>query len=108
MLLLLLLLTLLRTIACCTALLSARALLLSAVGYLLTIAPSCFRLAPAGLLPPAAAAAPAGFTACGSLALPVTTSNSVGTELICLNSFDLQEPHTHNPGRMRQQMMSQN
>jgi hypothetical protein len=42
------------------------------------------------LLPPAAAAA-AGFTACGSLALSVTTSNSVGTELICLNSRDLQQ-----------------
>jgi hypothetical protein len=54
---------------------------------LLTIAPSCFRLALAGLLPPAAA--PAGFTPGGSLALPVTTSNSVGSELICLNSFDL-------------------
>jgi hypothetical protein len=55
---------------------------------LLTIAPSCFRLAPAGLLPPAA---PAGLALGGSLALPVTTSNRVGSELICLNSFDLQQ-----------------
>lgn len=57
---------------------------------LLTIAPSCFRFAPAGLLPPAA---PAGFALGGSLALPVTTSNSVGSELICLNSFDLHQYH---------------
>jgi hypothetical protein len=61
-------------------------LLLLLLQLQLTIAPSCFRFAPAGLLAPAAAAGLGG-----SLALPVTTSNSVGCELICLNSFDLQQ-----------------